>query len=90
MRESATGTVRGVRWKATPFENGRVRVLPWSGRPAGRVCVVRVQQSGKRCVCVTVYKSERVQPVIAACSYFLKHNGAGAVIIFGLEWLINF
>lgn len=39
---------------------------------------------------VFVYMSERVQPVIAACSYFLKHNGAGAVIIFGLEWLINF
>lgn len=74
------------------LKNGRVRVLPWSGRPAGRECVVRVrvQQSSKGCVCVPVYKSERVQPVIAACSYFLKHNGAGAVIIFGLEWLINF
>lgn len=39
---------------------------------------------------VFVYMSEHVQLMIAACSYFLKHNGAGAVIIFGLEWLINF
>lgn len=30
------------------------------------------------------------QLMIAACSYLLKHNGAGAVIISALEWLINF
>lgn len=39
---------------------------------------------------VLVYMSESRQLMIAAHSYFLKHNGAGAVIIFGLECLINF
>lgn len=39
---------------------------------------------------VFVYMSEHMPLMIAAHSYFLKHNSAGAVIIFGLEWLINF
>lgn len=39
---------------------------------------------------VFVYMSVYMQLMIAACSYFLKHNSAGAVIIFGLEWLIYF
>lgn len=39
---------------------------------------------------VFVDTSDYRQLMIAACSYFVKHNGAGAVIIFGLEWLINF
>lgn len=84
--------------KARPFERGCVRVQPSSGRPAGFdraapiVCMycVCVRTSRNPVKDVFVYMSERVQPVIAACSYFLKHNGAGAVIIFGLEWLINF
>lgn len=53
-------------------------------------CTVCVRTSRNPVKDVFVYMSERVQPVIAARSYFLKHNGAGAVIIFGLEWLINF
>lgn len=39
---------------------------------------------------VFVCINEHMQLMIAARSYFLKHNGAEAVIIFGLEWLINF
>lgn len=39
---------------------------------------------------VFVYMCEYMQLMIAAHSYFLKHNGKGAVIIFGLEWLIYF
>lgn len=97
MRESRPrGWSEGL--KARPFERGRVGVQPSSGRPAGfdsdrcrsAACTVCARTSRNPVKDVFVYMSERVQPVIAACSYFLKHNGAGAVIIFGLEWLINF